>query len=192
MVPTLLLYYFKKADRIFWPMVIVIICFYARDILMTNGFSNYPLAVMVLFSVGILLWYLCGIIGFPRAYLHKVEMISLLIMYSFLGFLTYTMADTVPEVIPSYTIATYLYLVLLSVLLAIAFTGYLIKSHWTSLWLMLASASLLVSELSLYFKLYILQDISVNLFFPTFHIFMFYCLVKYSLNRRWIGIWGCF
>ena len=192
LVLTLLLYYVKKTKSIFGPMMVVIMCFYVRDILMANGFSNYPVAVMALFSVGIIIWYLCGIIGFPRANLHKVEIISLLIMYSFLGFLTHSMIETVPEAIPSYSTATYFYFILLTVLLGLTFTGYLIKSHWASLWLMVASASLLISEISLYFKMFILQDVSVNLFFPLFHIFMFYCLVQYALQRRWTGYLGCF
>lgn len=187
LVPTLLLYYRTKAKRIFWPVVVAILSFYIRDIFMMMGFANYPIIIMSTFVVGIVILYFCAITGFRKSNMLTVELISLLIMYGFLGFLAYSMAEMVSEVIPTYSNATYIYLILLTVLLGFTFTAYLLKSHWASLWLMVASASLLVSEISAFFKLYVIEDISVNLFFPLFHIFMFYCLVQYALNRRRTG-----
>lgn len=106
-------------------------------------------------------------------------------MYGFLGFLFYTIAELVSQVMPTiFETTTYLYLFLLILLLAITFTGYLLKSHYASLWLMLASASFLVSEISLFFKIYIISDVSVNIFFPLFHVIAYYALIEYALHRR--------
>jgi hypothetical protein len=165
-------------------MVVALLLFYVRDTLLLYSFSKYADIIMLCFGGGLLIIYMFALVGFQRSKMHFVELISLLIMYGFLGFLFYSMADLVPQVMPSYKTATYLYLFLLTFLLAVTFTAYLLKSHYASLYLMLASASLLVSELSLFFKMYIISDISVNVFFPLFHIIAYYALVEHAVNRR--------
>lgn len=187
LVPSLLIYYLIKVKKIFWPVVAMLVCFYIRDLLMMYSLENYIQGVMVTFVFAMILWYLCVITRLPKSPIQKVEIMSLVIMYSFLGFLTYSMSEVVTDVIPSYSTATYFYLFILNVLVAITFTKYILKSHWASLWLMIASAALLVSEISLFFKLYIIEDLSVNIFYPTFHLFMFYCLVQFGIHRRKTG-----
>lgn len=184
LIPTLLLYYRYKARKWFLPMVIALLLFYIRDIFLLYGFQENPLIVLSTFSAGIFILYLFAILGFQRSKIHMVELLSLLIMYGFLAFLFFTIGELVPQVMPSYKIATYTYLLLLTLLLAITFTQYLLKSHYASLWLMLAAASLLVSELSLFFKMYIISDVSVNIFFPLFHVIAYYSMVEHALHRR--------
>lgn len=184
LIPVLVLYYRYKAKKWFLLMVVALFMFYIRDIFLFYGYKQYSNLVMILFLMGILVIYGFAITGFQRAKVHLVEWISLLIMYGFLGFLFYTIADLVPEVMPSYQGATFLYLFLLTFLLAITFTEYLLKSHYASLWLMLASASLLVSELSLFFKMYVIEDISVKIFFPLFHVIAYYAMIEHALHRR--------
>ena len=165
-------------------MVIALLLFYARDIFMMFGFQEHPQIILATFGAGILILYLFAIIGFRRTQVYVVEWVSLIIMYGFLGFLFFTIGDLVPQVIPSYVIPTYIYLLLLTLLLALTFTQYLLKSHYASLWLMLASASFLVSELSLFFKLYVIGDISVDIFFPLFHVLAYYAMVQHVIYRR--------
>lgn len=165
-------------------MVIVLLLFYVKDIFMLEGFGGNPGPVLWSFGCAILILYIFALTSFQRAQVHPVEVFSLLIMYGFLGYLFYSIAELVPQVIPSYKAATYLYLLLLTLLLAITFTQYLLKSHYASLWLMLASASLLVSEFSLFFKLFVISDISVNVFYPLFHVISFYSMVQHVLHRR--------
>lgn len=165
-------------------MVIALLLFYARDIFMMFGFSNNPEIILATFGTAILILYLFALTGFQSTKVHLVEWISLIIMYGFLGFLFFSIGDLVPQVIPSFVVPTYVYLLLLTLLLALTFTEYLLKSHYASLWLMLASASLLVSELSLFFKMYIIQDISVNIFFPLFHVIAYYAMVQHVIYRR--------
>lgn len=184
MVPTLILYYRYKVKKWFLPMVIALLMFYARDIFMMFGFNTNPEIILVAFAAGILILYLFAFTGFKVNKVHLVEWISLLIMYGFLSFLFFSIGDLVPQVIPSFVIPTYIYLLLLTLLLAVTFTEYLLKSHYASLWLMLASASLLVSELSLFFKMYVIQDISVNIFFPLFHVIAYYAMVQHVIYRR--------
>lgn len=184
LVPVLILYYRYKAKKWFLAVVIALLLLYVRDIYMLDGFSNNPQPVLWTFSIAALILYLLALTSFQKAEVHPLEIISLIIMYGFLGFLFYTMADLVPQVIPSLKTPTYIYLLLLTVLLAITFTQYLLKSHYASLWLMLAAASLLVSELSLFFKLYIISDVSVNVFHPLFHVIFFYALVEHAIHRR--------
>lgn len=151
---------------------------------MLQGFSNNLQPIIWSFGAAIVILYIFVLTSFQKSKIHPVELFSLIIMYGFLAFLFYTIADLVPQVIPSYKVITYVYIVSLTLLLAITFTQYLVKSHYASLWLMLASASLLVSELSLFFKLYVISDISVNVFFPLFHVIAFYALVEHALHRR--------
>ena len=165
-------------------MVIVLLLFYVKDIFMLEGFGENPGPILWSFGCAILILYIFALTSFQRAQVHPVEVFSLLIMYGFLGYLFYSIAELVPQVIPSYKAATYLYLLLLTLLLAITFTQYLLKSHYASLWLMLASASLLVSEFSLFFKLFVISDISVNVFYPLFHVISFYSMVQHVLHRR--------
>lgn len=165
-------------------MVVALFLFYIRDIFLFYGFRAYSTVIMVAFFLAILVLYGFAVTGFQKARVHTVEWISLVIMYGFLGFLFFTMADLVPQVMPSSQNMTFLYLFMITLLLAITFTEYLLKSHFASLWLMLASASLLVSELSLFFKVYVIDDISVKFFFPFFHVIAYYAMVEHALHRR--------
>lgn len=184
LIPVLILYYRLKAKKWFLLMVIALLLFYIRDIFLFYSFREYSSIIMITFFLGVLIIYGFAITGFQKARVHTVEWISLIIMYGFLGFLFYTIADLVPQVMPSLENFTFLYLFLITLLLAITFTEYLLKSHYASLWLMLASASLLVSELSLFFKMYVIDDISVKLFFPFFHVIAYYAMVEHALHRR--------
>lgn len=169
-------------------MVVALLLFYLRDLFMLQGFTLNAAPILWCFGLAISILYAFALTNFQRAKVHPVEIFSLLIMYGFLGFLFYSIAELVPEVIPSYKRATYVYLLVLTLLLAITFTQYLLKSHYASLWLMLASASLLVSEFSLFFKLYVLSDISVNVFYPLFHVIAFYSMVQHALHRRRLSL----
>lgn len=184
LVPVLVLYYRYKTKHWFVFLVLALFFFYLRDVFLFHGiFSFHPLA-LTSFLIGVLILYGFALTGFPKAKVHLVEWISLLIMYGFLGFLFYTIAELMAEVFTVVEARGYLYLFLLTLLLAITFTAYLLKSHYASLWLMLASASLLVSELSLFFKTYVISDISVNIFYPLFHVVTYYALVEHGLHRR--------
>lgn len=184
LIPVLILYYRFKAKKWFLPMVIALLLFYIRDLFMLSGFLNNLQPIVWSFGAALVIVYVFAITSFQKSKLHPVEIFSLIIMYGFLAFLFITIIDLVPQVIPSYKVITYIYIVSLTLLLAITFTQYLVKSHYASLWLMLASASLLVSELSLFFKLYVIPDISVNVFFPLFHVIAYYSLVEHALHRR--------
>lgn len=184
LIPILILYYRYETKNWFFLLVLALFFFYIRDIFLFYGFSNFNYAVIAAFFAGLLIIYGFAVTGFPKAKVHLVEWVSLLIMYGFLGFLFYTIADLVPEVIEGYAFRAYTYLFLLVFLLAITFTAYLLKSHYASLWLMLASASLLVSEISLFFKMYVISDISVELFYPIFHVIAYYSLIEHGLHRR--------
>lgn len=184
LIPILVLYYRYRAKKWFLLMVLALFMFYLRDIFLFNGFREYSNLVMITFFIGLVIIYGFAISGFQRAKIHVVEWISLFIMYGFLGFLFYSIADLVPQVMRSYQEITFLYLFLLTFLLAITFTEYLLKSHYASLWLMLASASLLVSEMSLFFKMYVIDDISVKIFFPLFHVIAYYAFIEHALHRR--------
>ena len=184
LVPLLILYYRYKAKKWFLPMVIALILLYIRDLFMLDGFAENSASILLCFGGAILILYIFAFTSFQPAKVHPVELFSLLIMYGFLGFLFYTMAELVPQVLPSYKGTTYIYLLVLTLLLAITFTQYLLKSHYASLWLMLTSASLLVSEFSLFFKMFILNDVSVNIFYPLFHVIVYYAMVEHALHRR--------
>ncbi|WP_029037444.1 hypothetical protein [Salinimicrobium xinjiangense] len=184
LIPVLILYYRYKVQTWFLPMVVVLMLFYIRDLLMLGDLGNYIEPIMWIFGTAIVILYIFALTAFQRSHIHPVEIFSLVIMYGFLVFLFFTIADLVPQVVPSYKVATYIYIFSLILLLAITFTQYLLKSHYASLWLMLASASLLVSELSLFFRLYIISDISVNVFFPLFHVIAYYALIEHAVHRR--------
>ncbi|MCY2687737.1 hypothetical protein [Salinimicrobium sp. TH3] len=184
LIPVLILYYRYKTKNWFVPMVIVLLLFYVRDLLMLEGFFSNPRPILWSFGGAVLILYVFAFTGFKWARIHLVEFISLMIMYTFLGFLFYTMADLVPQVIPSHQETAYIYMLLLICLLAVTFTQYLLKSHYASLWLMLASASLLLSELSLFYRLFIIPDISVIIFYPLFHVIAFFGLVEHASHRR--------
>lgn len=184
LIPVLILYYRYKTKHWFVPMVVVLLLFYIRDLFLLGDFSNNPQPVIWTFGAAICTLYIFALTAFQKSRVHPVEFFSLIIMYGFLSFLFITIAELVPQVVPSYKIATYVYIVSLTLLLAITFTQYLVKSHYASLWLMLASASLLVSELSLFFRMYVISDISVNVFFPLFHVITYYALVEHAVHRR--------
>jgi len=184
LIPVLILYYRYVVRKWFLPVVIILLLFYIRDLFMLLDFSSNTQPIFWSFGAAIVLLYILALSAFQKSKVHPVEIFSLAIMYGFLGFLFYTMADLVRQVVPSYKVITYIYIISLSLLLAITFTQYLLKSHYASLWLMLASASLLVSELSLFFKLFVISDISVNVFFPLFHVISYYALVEHAVHRR--------
>lgn len=165
-------------------MVVALLLFYIRDILMLGGLGENLGWIMLFFALAVIIIYIFSFTSFQRSRILFVELLSLIIMYGFLGFLFYSISDLVPEVIPSHKTGAYIYLAGLTLLLALTFTQYLIKSHYASLWLMLGAASLLVSELSLFFKMFVIADISVNIFFPLFHVLSFYAFVEHALNRR--------
>ena len=165
-------------------MVIALLLFYIRDLLMVAGFYTYAFWIMLTFSIAIMILYIFSFTSFKRSRVLSVEILSLVIMYAFLTFLFYTIADLVPQVIHSNKGVTYIYLAVLILLLAITFTQYLLKAHYSSLWLMLGAASLLVSELSLFFKMFVIADISVTIFFPLFHVISFYAFVEHAIHRR--------
>ena len=184
LLPSLILYYRYRAKKWFLAMVIALLLFYIRDLLMISGFYTHAFWIMLTFSLAILILYIFSFTSFQRARVLSVEILSLIIMYGFLGFLFFTIADLVPQVIPSYRTVTYIYLAVLIFLLAFTFTQYLLKSHYASLWLMLGAASMLVSELSLFFKMFVISDVSVNIFFPLFHVISFYAFVEHAIHRR--------
>jgi len=184
LIPILILYYRYKTNNWFLPMVIVLLLIYIRDLLMLKGFYSYPELILWSFGGAVAILYVFALTSLKWSKIFFVEAVSLLIMYAFLGFLFYSMADQVPQVIPTHQTGAYLYLLLPTVLLAITFSKYLIKSHYASLWLMLASACLLMSELSLFFGLFILSDISVTIFYPLFHVIALFGLVEHAIHRR--------
>lgn len=165
-------------------MVIALLLFYIRDLLMLQGFFDHALWIMIAFAGAISIIYIFAITSFQKSRVLTVEILSLIIMYGFLGFLFFSMAELVPQVIHSFKIIAYIYLGMLILLLAFTFTQYLLKSHYASLWLMLGAASLLVSELSLFFKMFVISDVSVNIFFPLFHVISFYSFVEHAIHRR--------
>ena len=187
LVPFLLVYYRIKARRLFLPIVLALLMFYIRDVLLYFGFNNNPLIIWGSFLMGMGLLFLCLVTAFERARVHPLEVLSFLIMYCFLGFLFISLAEVVPEVLPNEEFSAYLYLLLLMLLLAWGFTAYLLKSHMASLWFLVASSAFLVSEVSLFFKVFILEDISVNFFYPFFHVLAYYGFVEYGCNRRLTG-----
>ena len=184
LVPSLLLYYRYKTKRWFLPMAVALFLLYIRDIFLLQGVGLFRETVLIFFFTAILILYIYAVTSFQKSKIYVVEVISLLIMYGFLGFLFFYVGELVPQVIPTHHQATYLYLFLPALLLAITFTQYLLKAHYASLWLMLVAASLLVSELSLFFKLHIISDVSVNLFYPLFHVLAYFAMVEHALHRR--------
>lgn len=184
LLPTLILYYRYRAKNWFPAMVIALLLFYIRDLLMIYGFFTHTFWIMFLFSIAVLILYIFSFTSFQRSRVLTVEILSLVIMYGFLGFLFFSIAELVPQVIHSYKTVTYMYLAVLIFLLGVTFTQYLLKSHYSSLWLMLGAASLLVSELSLFFKMFVISDVSVNIFFPLFHVLSFYAFVEHAIHRR--------
>lgn len=183
LIPLLLVLYWTRARRIFFPVVVALMLLYVRDIFLVQGLQENPVPIMTFFLLGLFILLYCSISMLQRTNVDPVEYISFFIMYGFLAFLFIFVGDMVSEVIPSYRFPTYTYLLLLKLFLAISFTGYLLKSHYASLWLMVGAASLLCSELSLFFKLYILEDVSVNIFFPLFHVFAYYALLEFAVNK---------
>lgn len=187
LLPFLLVYYRVKAGRFFLPIVLALLMFYIRDVFLFFGFDNNPLIIWVSFLMGMGLLFLCLGTAFERSRVHPLEIVSFLIMYCFLGFLFISLAEVIPEVLPSEEFPAYLYLLLLMLLLAGSFTTYLLKSHIASLWFLVASSAFLVSEVSLFFKVFILEDISVNFFYPFFHVLAYYSFVEYGCQRRLTG-----
>lgn len=184
LVPLLILYYRFKAKKWFFLAVTAITMLYVRDILQYFGYGSFSAPSQIIFLGSLLIFYLFALTGFQKAKVHAVEWISLLIMYGFLGFIFYTISDLIPGDMALGQDFMYIQLSLLTFLLAVTFTQYLIKSHYASLWIMLFSASLLISELSLFFKIYVIDDLSVRLFFPLFHVLAYYALIEHAIHRR--------
>lgn len=184
LIPVLILFYRVKAKKWFLPMVIALLLFYVRDLLMLDGFFDNLIPILWCFGTGLAILYVFALAGFRWGRIHVLEFFSLLIMFVFLGFLYYTMNHLLHQVLPSHRVEASFFILLLIILLAISFTQYILKSHYASLWLMLASACLVLSELSLFFKIFILSDISVIIFYPLFHVIAFYALVQHAVYRR--------
>lgn len=184
LVPVLLFYYRFRARDIFRPIVGVLVLLYIRDIFLLFGIIDYLRIIWICFVLAILLLYLCMITGFGTSKIHPVELLSFLIMYGFLSFLFISLSEAVPTEDPFLEMAAYSYLALLMLLMAGSFTSYILKSHMASLWFMVAVSAFLVSEVSLYFKTLILEDVSVNFFYPFFHVIAYYAFVEYGLIRR--------
>lgn len=184
LIPSLIFYYRVKAGDWFPFMVAALVFFYVRDIFLLYGFDHFPWLIIGSFFLGLIIIYVFAITGFKASKMHIIEVFSLLILYAFLAFLFITVASLVPQALPDFENVTYVYQFLLIMLLGITFTGYLLKSHYASLWLMLASASFLVSEISLFFKMFVVSDISVSIFYPLFHVMAYYSLIQHALHRR--------
>jgi len=192
LVPVLLLYYRFMTHKMFLPVVAVLLLLYLRDIFLIYNIGHYLGYTWFAFILAILILFLCLITGFQRSKVHPVEIISFVIMYGFLSFLFVTLSDGVPDDTLFRKWAAYSYLFLLMLLMGGTFTTYILKSHLASLWFMVAASSLLVSEVSLFFKILIVEDVSVNLFYPLFHVLAYYGLMEFGLRRRMTGKFGCF
>ncbi len=184
LIPVLLLLYKKKARRLFIPIVAALLLMYLRDILLYLGYREYTGYIMVAHTLALALLLFCAVTTLGKGRLDPLEYFSFIIMSAFLVFVFIFMADMVPDLLSRYQTLMYIYLLLLVLFLGVSFTAYILKSHYGTLWLMLSSAALLFSEVSLFFKLFILEDYSVNLFFPLFHVFAYYCLMEHGRNRR--------
>ena len=192
LIPILLLYYRCRTRKLFRPITLALLLFYIKDVFLNYGLQDHFLIIWISFLLAMFLLFLCLITGFERSRVHPLEIVSFLIMYAFLGFLFISLSVVVPEAMPGREFSVYLYLLLLMFLLAGSFTSYLLKSHMASLWFLVATSALLVSEVSLFFKVFIIEDFSVNFFFPFFHVLAYYGLVEYGLRRRRVGKWKYF
>lgn len=192
LVPVLLLYYRYMARKIFIPIVLVLLLLYIRDFFLIYGIEAYLAYIWISFILAILILFLCMVTEFQRSKTHPVEILSFLIMYGFLTFLFITLSEGIPKDNVFFKWAGYSYLLLLMLLTGGSFTSYIMKSHMASLWFMVATASFLVSEVSLFFKVLILEDVSVNFFYPFFHVLAYYGFVQYGLKRRITGSYKIF
>ena len=129
------------------------------------------------------LLFLCLFTSFKSAKVHPFEALFFLIMYGFLGFLFFSLQEAVAETYPANKYSVLGYLLLLMLLVAAGFTAYLMKSHQGSLWFLVAASAFMVSEVSLFFKVFIVEDFSVNFFYPFFHVVAYYSFVEYGRNR---------
>lgn len=184
LIPILIFYYRIKAGNFFPFMVVALIFFYVRDLFLSYGFDHFPWLIFGAFFLGLSIIYMFALTSFKVSKVHLLEGISLIILYAFLIFLFITVSELVPQALPGFEKTIYIYQFLLVLLVGLTFTGYLLKSHYASLWLMLASASFLVSEISLFFKMHVVSDISVNVFYPLFHVMAYYSLIQHALHRR--------
>lgn len=184
LVPVLILYYWYKARKWFLPMVLTLMLFYVRNIFLLIDFSEHAMIILTSLGLSLLILFVFAVTGFQRAKIYTVEIFSLAIMYGFLGFLFFSISEIVPMVVPTYKWVVWTFLLVLILFMAFTFTGYLVKSHYASLWLMLAAASILISELSLFFRLYVMSNVSLDIFFPLFHVMALFSMVQYALHRR--------
>ncbi len=113
LIPVLIIYYRSRTRKWFLVVVIALLLFYIRDLFMLTGFSNNPQPIIWTFAFALVILYLLAITSFKKAQVHPVEVISLIIMYGFLSFLYFTMADLIPQVIPSFTdLHLYLFIII--------------------------------------------------------------------------------
>ncbi|HET8886966.1 MAG TPA: hypothetical protein VFM70_11515 [Salinimicrobium sp.] len=186
-IPSLLIYYFQWPDKIKIPVVIIFFFFYIRDLLLVFGYDKFPELSFTLFFAGIFPLFIYALTEFRRSRVHFLEILSLLIIFGFSIFLFLSMFELVPQVLPGYELLTYIYLILLNLLLCLSFTVYFLKSHRASLALMLFASFLIFGETSLFFKLMVIEDLSVLIFYPVCHTAAYAALVYYGLNRRNTG-----
>ncbi len=189
LIPSLLLYYRCRTRKLFRPIALALVLFYIRDVFLNYGLLDNYSIILISYLLAMLLLFLCLITGFESSRVHPLEIVSFLIMYGFLTFLFISLSVVVPEVLPEREYSAYLYLLLMMFLLAGSFTSYIMRSHMASLWLLVAASAFLVSEVSLFFKVFIIEDFSVNFFYPIFHVLAYYGFVEYGLRRRRVG-WG--
>lgn len=183
LVPVLLIYFRLRTRSIFRPVVGVLLLLYIRDIFVIYGITEFLGIIWICFILAMLLLFLCLFTSFGTSRLHPAEVLSFLIMYGFLAFLYFSLIEAIPEEGGFVRFAANSYLVLLMFLSAGSFTSYIMKSHLASLWFMVAVSAFLVSEVSLFFKVLILDDTSVNFFYPFFHVIAYFAFVEYGLNR---------
>lgn len=184
LVPVLLLFFVIKTTWPFLPIMAALLLFYIRDVFMFYGFLDHGFIIGICYFLAMSLLFLCVITSFKRVRMHPFEVICFFIMYGFLMYLFISLQEAVDQFSPANKIAVSIYLLLLMLLVALSFTAYLMKSHLGSLWFLIAASAFLVSEVSLFFKVFIIEDISVNFFYPFFHVVAYYAMAEYGL-RRW-------
>lgn len=183
-IPSILIYYFKKTLTLLPAIIFVMVIFYTRDVFTSYGFLKYLWVNYVCFGISVFILILFAIKELSKPKFFFIEFLSLIIMYAFLIFLFFSLAEVIPFETPERRFAANIYLLLLVSFLGISFTSYILKSNYASLFIMLTAACLIISEASLFFKLYVIEDLTVNVFYPVFHVFTYYFLIQYALHYR--------
>lgn len=184
LVPILLLYYRFRASWTFLPIVAALLILYIRDIFLVYGEGENYYIITGSFYLAISVLLLCVATSIRKSKIFPTEIISFFVMYGFLIYLFVALQDIIQDISSFNRISVSIYLLLLILLVAGSFTSYIMKSHLASLWFLIAASALLVSEISLLFKIFIVEDISVNFFFPFFHVIAYFAMVEYGM-RRW-------